>query len=164
MMSSFIGFDYQLSTSCLLDSPSPEVDALVGEMREVADACVWDAHASAQYSISSMIHKDYGEVPTKPGESPFAFALPDKEAQAVDTSCNNCGWTHDVEFEAMSGEPAQSRGTRELADHIVALKRAGNDTEALELLLGGGGRVVEGFGSQPNPWRPTGYLEHTYRS
>lgn len=144
-MSSFLGFDYELHTSCLLDSPSLEVDAIVAEMGKVADMCLLDAHATTQCSITSM-HTRYAlDVPAE--ESPFAFSLPD-----------------DVAKERMQGQevfmadpnnmPESTDKLWGIAKQIVELKRAGRDREALELLMGAGGRAVEGFGIDPDPWRP----------
>jgi hypothetical protein len=128
---SFVGVDYTCLFSCT--NISSEVDGLVAEMRKVADIRLLDAHASAQYSITSM-HKRY--APGTPAEgSPLAFLLPDIEAQQ----------RGDVTIDPLTDNPMSTGKLWGIAKQIVDLKRAGKDREALTLLMGKGGRAVEGF-------------------
>jgi hypothetical protein len=149
-------FNYTYDDFKRVTDTAPSVaDQWVDDMGAVADACTLDAKASAEDSISSLLKpyhlvatpprpkvkpEDVPYVARQPGEPPFAFALPDDGMQ---------GHVGDLHIDTKTGMPSVVDGeesvTQQLADLIIKLKRAGRDQEAIELLLGAGGRVVEGF-------------------
>jgi hypothetical protein len=148
-------FNYTYDDFKRVTDTAPSVaDQWVDDMGAVADACALDAKASAEDSISSLL-KPYHLVATsprpkvkpedvphatrQPGEAPFAFALPDEQSQG--RSSGNA----EVVIDPASGMPQTSAETQALAELIINLKRGGRDREAIELLLGAGGRVVDGF-------------------